>query len=136
MKVAGLLLLVLALSWAPRPPTRGLKAFLERLNLSNYIDAFERQGLELRHVRRMTEEQLERVGVDLMGTGLDIVQAASELTDEELQPVEEEPEPEGEEEEEEAPTQGNAEERADEQGEANDEQEEENVEETRGTGRA
>ena len=35
MKVAGLLLLVLALSWAPRPPTRGPKAFLERLNLSN-----------------------------------------------------------------------------------------------------
>jgi len=35
MKVLGVIFLLQALTWAPRPPTRGLQAFLERLDLGN-----------------------------------------------------------------------------------------------------
>ena len=88
MKVVGVIVL-LALTWAPRPPTRGLQVFLERLNLGIYIENFEREELDLSMVRRMTEEQLQRIGILRMGQRLNILQAAAELTDEDLQPVEE-----------------------------------------------
>ena len=35
-------------------------------------------------VRRMTEEQLQRIGIERMGQRLNILQAAAELTEEEV----------------------------------------------------
>ena len=63
----------------PQAPTRGLEAFL-----GIYLEIFEREELDLSLVRQMTEEQLQRIGIERMGQRLNILQAAAELTEEEV----------------------------------------------------
>ena len=67
MKVVGVIVLLLALTWAP---TRGLQVFLEGLNLGIYLENFMREELDLSMVRRMTEEPLQRTGIERMGQRL------------------------------------------------------------------
>ena len=52
MKAAVLLALVLALTWAPRSPTRGLRGFLEGLGLEALCKKFVREEM-----REMNEQQ-------------------------------------------------------------------------------
>ena len=53
---------------------------LEGLSLDIYLKTFVREEMDLSMVWRMTKEQLQRIGIERMGQGLNILQAAAELT--------------------------------------------------------
>ena len=57
IKEAMLLALVLALTWAPRPPTRGLRGFLEGLGLEVLCKRFVREEVDLAVMREMNKQQ-------------------------------------------------------------------------------
>ena len=77
--------MVLALTWAPRPPTRSLRGFLEGLGLKAHYNRFVREDVDLTVMREMNEQQFERIGVDKMGQKIRLVRAAAQLTEEDLE---------------------------------------------------
>ena len=56
MKAAVRLALVLALTWVPRPPTWGLRGFLEGLGLEALCKSFVRKEVDLAVMREMNKQ--------------------------------------------------------------------------------